>query len=304
MPKAVASDPTQAMIELGNYNTLTVKRSTRFGLFLGDDDVDDLLLPAKYVPETLKIGDSVRVFCYLDHEERPVATTLDPLVTRNRFAALEVAEVNQFGAFMDWGLEKHLLVPFREQPARMEKGLRYVVYCYLDPKSFRLVGSARLDRFFEADTSALKPGQEVELLFYRATDLGWEAVVDQRYKGLVFHDQIFREVQAGTVLTGYVKSRRADGKLDLVLEPPGSGRLEPAAARIYRALEEAGGWLPLHDKSDPEAIRAHLGMSKKLFKNGVGILYRERRIILKEDGIYLADSPGAGAGATARPKGF
>ena len=291
------------MIELGNYNTLTVKRSTRFGLFLGDDDVDDLLLPAKYVPENLKIGDSVRVFCYLDHEERPVATTLEPAVTRNRFAALEVAEVNQYGAFMDWGLEKHLLVPFREQPVRMEKGRRYVVYCYLDPKSFRLVGSARLDRFFETDTSALQPGQEVELLFYRPTDLGWEVVADQRYKGLVFRDQIFREVQPGDVMAGYVKSRRADGKLDLVLEPPGAKRLGPAADRIYEALVEAGGMLPLHDKSDPEAIQARLGMSKKLFKNGVGVLYRERRILLKDDGIYLAESPGAGAQTQPRPKG-
>ena len=291
------------MIELGNYNTLTVKRSSRFGLFLGDNDVDDLLLPAKYVPEDLKIGDTVRVFCYLDHEERPVATTLEPAVTRNRFAALEVAEVNQYGAFMDWGLEKHLLVPFREQPVRMEKGRRYVVYCYLDPKSFRLVGSARLDRFFETDTSALQAGQEVELLFYRPTELGWEVVADQRYKGLVFRDQIFRKVQAGEVMTGYVKSRRADGKLDLVLEAPGVRRLGPAAERIYKALEEAGGMLPLNDKSAPEAIQARLGMSKKLFKNGVGVLYRERRIVLKDDGIYLAEGPSAGAKSIQRPKG-
>ena len=290
------------MIELGNYNTLTVKRSTKFGLFLGDDDVDDLLLPGKYVPENIQIGDTLRVFCYLDHEERPVATTLEPAVTRNRFAALEVAEVNQYGAFMDWGLEKHLLVPFREQPVRMEKGRRYVIYCYLDPKSFRLVGSARLDRFLETDTSALQPGQKVEMLFWRQTDLGWEVVADQRYKGLVFHDQIFREVQTGEMLDGYVKSRRSDGKLDLVLEPPGAQRLEPAADRIYTALKQAGGMLPLHDKTDPEIIRERLGMSKKLFKNGVGILYRERRIVLGEDGIYLPGNPGAGAGPSQKPE--
>ncbi len=275
------------MIELGNYNTLTVKRSSPYGLFLGDEDVDDLLLPNKYVPEGAKIGDTLRVFCYLDHEERPVATTLEPNVTRNHFAALQVSEVNQFGAFMDWGLEKHLLVPFREQPVRMEKGNRYVVYCYLDPKSFRLVGSARLDRFFESDTASLQPGQEIELLFYRQTDLGWEVVADQRYKGLVFHDQIHRKIDAGDVLKGYLKSRRPDGKLDLVLEPPGHQRLEPAAERIFEALEKAGGMLPLHDKSSPEAIQELLGMSKKLFKNGVGVLYRQRRIVLAPDGIYL-----------------
>lgn len=289
------------MIELGNYNTLTVKMKTKFGFLLGDEDVDDLLLPAKYIPENLEIGDTVRVFCYLDPEERPVATTRVPAVTRNRFAGLVVAEVNQYGAFMDWGLDKHLLVPFREQPFRMEKGRRYVVYCYLDQKSFRLVGSARLDRFIETDTSALQPGQEVKLLFCRKTDLGWEVVVDQRYKGLVFHDQIFREVQTGQEVAGYVKSRRSDGKLDLVLEPPGSRRLEPAAERIYKALLQAGGRLPLHDKSDPGVIRDRLGMSKKLFKNGVGMLYRERRITLGDDGIYLAGSPGAEA--ATEPKG-
>lgn len=281
------------MIELGNFNTLTIKRSSPFGLFLGDADVDDLLLPNKYVPEGAKIGDTIRVFCYLDHEERPVATTLNPTVTRNRFAALQVSEVNQFGAFMDWGLEKHLLVPFREQPVRMEKGGRYVVYCYLDPKSFRLVGSARLDRFFEPDTAQLEPGQEMELLFYRQTDLGWEVVADQRFKGLVFHDQIHRSIGVGDVLTGYLKSRRPDGKLDLVLEPMGHVRLEPAAERIYKALEQAGGMLPLHDKSSPEAISALLGMSKKLFKNGVGILYKQRRIALGPDGIYLPGKAGS-----------
>ncbi len=287
------------MIELGNYNTLIIKRSSPYGLFLGDDDVDDLLLPNKYVPEEAKIGETIRVFCYLDHEERPVATTLEPTVTRNRYAALQVAEVNQFGAFMDWGLEKHLLVPFREQPARMEKGRRYVVYCYLDPKSFRLVGSARLDRFFETDTASLKPGQELELLFYRPTDLGWEVVADQQYKGLVFHDQIHRQIEVGDVFKGYLKSRRPDGKLDLVLEPPGHVRLEPAAERIYLALEQAGGMLPLHDKSSPEAIRDKLGMSKKLFKNGVGVLYRQRRIVTTPNGIYLpAKAP---AGTSARP---
>lgn len=284
------------MIELGNYNTLTIKRTSPYGLFLGDDDVDDLLLPNKYVPEGARVGDTIRVFCYLDHEERPVATTLEPIVTRNRFAALQVSEVNQFGAFMDWGLEKHLLVPFREQPVRMEKGRRYVVYCYLDPKSFRLVGSARLDRFFEADTAALEPGQPLELLFYRPTDLGWEVVVNQQYKGLVFHDQVHRKIEVGAVLTGYLKSRRPDGKLDLVLEPPGHTRLEPAAERIFEALQQAGGKLPLHDKSSPEAIGSLLGMSKKLFKNGVGVLYKQRRIVLAPDGIYL---PGKAPSDTA-----
>ena len=275
------------MIVLGNYNTLTVKRSSPYGLYLGDADVDDLLLPNKYVPEDLEVGDEIEIFCYLDHEERPVATTLRPKVVRDRFAALEVVAVSNVGAFLDWGLEKHLLVPFREQPVRMAVGEIHVIHCYLDPKSFRLVASARLDRFFESDTSALNPGQAVDLLVYRRTDLGWEVVVDQKYKGLVFHDQVFQKLAPGQSVSGYIKVRRDDGKLDVVLERPGHVRLEPAAAKIYEALQKSGGFLALHDKSAPEAIQEVLGMSKKLFKSGVGVLYKNRQIQIRPDGIYL-----------------
>ncbi len=275
------------MIELGNYNTLTIKRSTRVGLFLGDSDVDDLLLPNKYVPQQYEIGDELRVFCYLDHEERPVATTLAPLVTRDSFGYLEVAEVNQYGAFLDWGLEKHLLVPFREQPERMVRGERYVIRCFLDPKSFRLVGSARIGRFLNNEGITLKTGDPVDILPYRETDLGMEVIVNQHHKGLVFSDQIHRNLEIGKPAAGFIKAVRQDNKLDVVLEPLGHKKLEPAAERIYRALERSGGMLPLHDKSDPEAIRRQLQMSKKLFKKGVGILYREKRIEIREDGIYL-----------------
>lgn len=275
------------MIELGNYNTLTIKRSTRVGLFLGDDDVDDLLLPNKYVPDDFEIGQELRVFCYLDHEERPIATTLEPLVIRNTFGYLEVAEVNQFGAFLNWGLEKHLLVPFREQPERMEKGKRYVVYCFLDPNSFRLVASARVNRFLDNEELSLSIGQPVSILPYRTTGLGMEVIVEQRHKGLVFSDQIFRNLEIGQTTRGYIKTIRKDHKLDVVLEPVGHEKLEPTAERIFRELQEAGGTLPLHDKSSPEEISKRLNMSKKLFKKGIGVLYKERRIDIRDDGIYL-----------------
>jgi len=275
------------MIELGNYNTLTIKRSTRVGLFLGDDDVDDLLLPNKYVPDDFEIGQELRVFCYLDHEERPIATTLEPLVTRNTFGYLEVAEVNQFGAFLNWGLEKHLLVPFREQPERMEKGKSYVVYCFLDPKSFRLVASARINRFLDNEEFSLSIGQPVSILPYRTTDLGTEVIVEQRHKGLVFSDQIYRNLEIGQPARGYIKAIRKDNKLDVVLEPLGHEKLEPTAERIFRELEASGGMLPLHDKSDPGEISKRLKMSKKLFKKGIGVLYEERRIDIRDDGIYL-----------------
>ena len=279
------------MIELGNHNTLTILRDTRVGLFLGDDSGNEILLPAKYRPEHFEEGDPLEVFCYLDNEERPVATTLQPLITRDSFAPLEVAEVNQYGAFLEWGLEKHLLVPFREQPEPMKKGEVHVVYCYLDPKSSRLVASARLERFLDNRELDIKPLQQVDLLVYRETDLGFEVVVENRYKGLLYRDQVFRDLKRGDRLPGYVQKIRPDHKLDLTLEPIGYRKLEPAASRIYEALKEAGGMLPLHDKSTPQAIQDRLQMSKKMFKRGIGILYRERKIDLRADGIYLPDAP-------------
>lgn len=279
------------MIELGSHNTLTILRDTRVGLFLGDADGNEILLPGKYRPEEYEIGDSLTAFCYLDNEQRPVATTLKPLIERDQFAPLEVAEVNQYGAFMEWGLEKHLLVPFREQAVPMKKGEVHVVYCYLDPKSSRLVASTRLDRFLDNGELEVETGQEVELLVTRKTDLGYEVVVENRHKGLLFRDRVFRALNRGDRLPGYVLKIRPDHKLDITLEPLGYRKLEPAAARIYEALQQAGGMLPLHDKSDPADIQEQLQMSKKVFKKGIGILYRERRIDLRPDGIYLL--PGA-----------
>lgn len=278
------------MIELGNHNTLFILRDTRVGLFLGDADGNEILLPGKYRPDHFETGDEITVFCYLDNEQRPVATTLEPLIERNRFAALQVAEVNQYGAFMEWGLEKHLLVPFREQPVPMKKGEQHVVYCYLDPKSSRLVASARLERFLDNRELSVEAGQQVDLLVYRETDLGFEVVVENRHKGLLFRDQVFRDLKRGDRLQGYVRKVRPDHKLDITLEPLGYRKLEPAAGRIYEALKLAGGMLPLHDKSTPEAIQEHLQMSKKMFKKGIGILYRERKIDLRPDGIHLIPS--------------
>jgi predicted RNA-binding protein (virulence factor B family) len=282
------------MIELGTYNDLVIQRDTRVGLFLADASGDEVLLPTKFIPQTYMVGDTLRVFCYLDNEERPVATTQDPIITRNTFGFLEVAEVNQFGAFLDWGLEKHLLVPFREQPTPMKEGERYVVYCYLDPKSSRLVASARLDRFLDNRDLTVDRLQKVDLLVYRETPLGYELIVDNRHKGLVFRDQVFRKLQEGDRIDGYVKEIRPDHKLDITLEPVGYRKLEPAAMRIYNELLKSGGTLPLTDKSTPEAIQQQLQMSKKVFKKGVGILYRERKIELRPEGIVLRDSPEEG----------
>lgn len=274
------------MIELGNYNTLKILRETAVGLFLGDDDVDDLLLPLKYIPDAFNIGDDINVFCYLDHEERPIATTLKPLIKRNTFGWLRVAEVNEFGAFLDWGLEKHLLVPFREQQIKMIAGEWYVVFCYLDEKTFRLVASSRLNKFAKNEDILLRPNDEVDLLVSRQSELGWDVIINNKYQGLVFKSEVFQPMQVGATLKGYVKKIREDNKIDVVLKPIGHLGLEPAAKQIFEQLELADGYIPLHDKSAPEEIREMFQMSKKTFKKAIGALYRDRKIDIKEDGIY------------------
>ncbi|MEP0133884.1 MAG: S1-like domain-containing RNA-binding protein [Eudoraea sp.] len=274
------------MIELGNYNTLKILRETGVGLFLGDDDVDDLLLPLKYIPDEFNIGDDINVFCYLDHEERPIATTLKPLIKRNTFGWLRVAEVNEFGAFLDWGLEKHLLVPFREQQTKMIEGESYVVFCYLDEKSFRLVASSRLNKFAKNEDISLSPKDEVDLLVSRQSELGWDVIINNKYQGLVFKSEVFQPMQIGATLKGYVKKIREDSKVDVVLKPIGHMALEPAAKQIFEQLELAGGYISLHDKSAPEEIKEMFQMSKKTFKKAIGALYRDRKIEIKDDGIY------------------
>ncbi len=274
------------MIELGNYNTLEIVRNTSVGLFLQSSTGVEILLPNKYVPATYEIGDKLSVFCYLDHEERPVATSLKPFVKRNAFGFLKVVEVNKIGAFLDWGLEKHLLVPFREQRDKMKEGQWYVVHCYMDELSFRLVGSNKLDKFLNAKELMVKEGQEVDLLVTRLTDLGWEVIINNIHKGLVFSNEIFKKMAVGLAMKGYVKHIRPDKKIDVSLQPMGTEVLEPTAEKIYEVLVAHGGFLPLHDKSDPKDIVRELEMSKKTFKKGIGTLYKARKIEIKGDGIY------------------
>lgn len=275
------------MIALGKYSNLEILRDTTVGLFLGDDEGNDVLLPNKYVPEEFEIGDFIRVFCYLDHSERIVATTLEPFIMVDQFKLLEVAEVNEFGAFMDWGLEKHLLVPFREQRNKMQEGQWYVVYCYLDEKTDRLVASNKLDKFLSNEELTVKEQDEVDLVVTRLTDLGWEVIINNKHKGLIYINEIFKKVAVGDQLTGYIKHIREDNKIDVSLQPIGYKSLEPAANLIYQKLLAHNGYLPLHDKSDPEDIKQMLQMSKKIFKKGIGALYKERKIKIGTTGIEL-----------------
>ena len=278
------------MIALGTYNTLEILRDTSVGLFLGDGEGNDILLPNKYVPETYELGDSLTVFCYLDHSERPVATNLEPDILVNEFQLLKVVEVNEFGAFMDWGLEKHLLVPFREQRNKMQEGHWYVVYCYLDPQSNRLVASNKIDKFLNNDTLSVQEDDIVELVVTRQTDLGYEVIINNSHKGLVYANEIFKKISVGDNTKGVIKKIRPNNKVDVSLQPLGEKILEPAANKIYEQLLAHGGFLGLHDKSDPELIKEELQMSKKTFKKGIGTLYKARKIEIKGDGIYAIES--------------
>ncbi|MGB5554522.1 MAG: S1-like domain-containing RNA-binding protein [Flavobacteriaceae bacterium] len=277
------------MIALGEFNTLEILRDTSVGLFLGDAEGNEILLPIKYMPETFEIGDMLNVFCYLDYAERPIATNIEPEIMVDEFQLLKVVEVNEFGAFMDWGLEKHLLVPFREQRTKMVENQWYVVHCYLDEKTNRLVASNKLDRFLNNDNLTVAIGDVVDLVVTRLTDLGWEVIINHKHKGLVYRNEVFKKISVGTNTKGVIKHIRPDNKIDVSLQPLGEKILEPAANKIYEILVANGGFLALHDKSHPDQIKEELQMSKKTFKKGIGTLYKDRKIEIRSDGIHMVN---------------
>ncbi|TAE26643.1 MAG: GntR family transcriptional regulator [Cytophagales bacterium] len=276
------------MIQLGQTNRLQALRMTSVGMFLGHASGEEVLLPNKYVPQDFREGDFINVFVYTDSEDRIVATTLQPHMERDEFGVLTVVSVTNIGAFLDWGLEKDLLVPHREQAEPMEVGRPYPVYLYYDKTTDRLVGSSRINKFLEEGTMPeLDKGDEVSLLVYERTDLGHNAVVNNRYRGLLYASETFRVLRPGDQLVGYIKHIRDDFRIDLSLQKPGYEKVEPNAQHILDKLYSAGGFLPLSDKSDPQLIYRTLEMSKKTFKQAIGTLYRERKILIEEKGIRL-----------------
>ncbi len=294
LPLAIGWRLPILMINIGRINTLTALRQTSVGFFLGDlsdrqtqDFSNDILLPNKYVPDTLAVDDDIDVFVYTDSEDRPIATTLTPAIQRNEFAALQVVAITPAGAFLDWGLEKDLLVPHREQAWPMEIGQWYVVFMYLDEETNRLVASSKVNRFLDPDVLDLEVGEEVQLLAYELTDLGVNVIIDNRYRGLVYKNEIFRTVRPGDLLIGYIKHIRDDGRVDVSLQRTGFENVEPNAQRILAMLKVENGFLPLTDKTPPEEIHAALEMSKKTFKKAIGTLYRERKIVIDDTGIRL-----------------
>ena len=277
-------------IELGKFNQLEVVKEVDFGVYLDGGEEGEILLPTRYVPEDCKIGDILNVFLYLDMDERLIATTLTPFVQVGQFACLEVSWVNQYGAFLNWGLMKDLFVPFREQKMKMQVGRKYVVHAHLDEESYRIVASAKVERYLSKEKPENAAGEEVNILIWQKTDLGFKAIIDNKYSGLLYENEIFSSIETGMEMKAFVKQVREDGKVDLILQKPGFEKVDDFAKTLLDYIKEQGGWIHLNDKSPAEDIYDTFGVSKKTFKKGVGDLYKKRLIALHEDGIALVES--------------
>ena len=279
------------MAIIGKRNTLTVVRDSSPGLYLDGGEHGEILLPNRYVPRGIKTGDQIEIFVYRDSEDRLVATTETPRATVGETATLKVIGINrQVGAFLDWGLAKDLLLPFREQTGLVRLGQDVVVRIYIDQKTQRIVASMKLDRDSAVEPPDYRPGQPVEFLITEKTALGYKALVEGKHSGLLYHDGLAVPVAIGKQLKGFVRVLRPDGKVDLMLEQPGYRRVAPLARRIVQALQRNGGRLGVDDGSSPEAIRQAFGASKKAFKQALGTLYKARRIRFSRPGIELLDN--------------
>ena len=275
------------MIEIGKKNTLRAIRNTPQGIYLVDKNNNEVLLPNKYVPKTLQAEELLEVFVYKDSEDRLIATTLVPLIEANSLAKLVVNEVNSFGAFLDMGIDKDLLVPIKEQLNPMKEGKSYWIYCYLDEVTQRLVGSSKIKRFLTNDKHNLVVGQEVDCLIFDDTPLGYLAVINNKQYGLIYHNEVYSNLRIGDTTQAFVKKIKDTGEIDLSLQKIGFTHVNDQTDVILNHLKKNGGFLNLNDDSAPEEIQARLKISKKVFKKAIGILYREKKITIEEQGIRL-----------------
>lgn len=275
------------MIEIGRYNRLKVVKEVSFGLYLDGDNEGEILLPTRYVPKGCQPGDEVDVFIYFDSDDRIIATTETPYAQVGEFALLRAKSVDQFGAFLDWGLMKDLLVPFKEQRVKMMERRSYIVYVYFDVESQRIVASAKLNKFLNKEIPVYAPGQEVDLLIESETDLGFKAIVNNCHWGILYENEVFEQLDKGMKIKGYVKKIREDKKIDLQLHPFGYQKVDSLAESILEQLRQSGGFLPISDKSSAEEIYREFGISKKTFKQAIGQLYKKRLIIIENMGIAI-----------------
>jgi hypothetical protein len=275
------------MMTIGKWNRLEVLRDTPPGFFLGDDAGTEVLLPHKWVPRGCQVGDEIEVFLYRDAEGRPIATTMRPLIERDGFAMLRVKQVSNVGAFLDWGLEKDLFVPFREQEETMVEGRHYLVHLYLDKQSGRLAASSKLFRFLDNDELSVDVGAQVEVVIASALPIGYKAIVNNLHTGMIYRNEVYRPVKVGDKLPAYVKAIRPDNKIDLSLQPIGYDNVEQQAHALLAIIQKNGGRIDLGDKSDADEIQAVLQMSKKTFKKAAGLLFKQKKVMIEEQAIYL-----------------
>ncbi len=277
------------MIGIGKVYQLEVVKTVEFGFYLDAEDLGDVLLPRKHAPQDLSEGDFVEVFLYLDSEDRPVATTQKPKARVGQFAYLKVVDTTPVGAFLDWGLDKDVLVPFAEQHRPMEVGHSYLVYLYLDRIDGRITASSKIDHFLDDEKPHnFKPQQSVELIIANSTDLGYKAIIDHSHWGVLYKNEVHERLSFGQYIKAYIKNVRPDGKIDLSLQ--GGQEVRDKYANIILAyLKEQNGFAPVHDKSSPALISELFGMSKGAFKKAIGGLYKQRIINIQKDGIRLLD---------------
>jgi predicted RNA-binding protein (virulence factor B family) len=279
------------VIEVGKYNELVVKSRASIGLYLHDGD-ESVLLPARYVPENIHPGDVMKVFVYLDNENRPVATTLKPYAQLDDFSFLVVKDVNQHGAFLDWGIAKDIFVAYQEQRTEMEVGKKYLVHLFMDDFSGRIAATAKWSKYIDKITDDFAEGDEVNLLIAEKTDVGYKAIINNKFEGLLYHNEIFQPIAVGDSKKGFIKYVREDGKLDLTLQKQGFGNVLDSKDLILQTLKAHHGILQLGDKSSPEEITKLFSMSKKVFKKTIGSLYKDRLIIVRDHEIRLVDQLG------------
>ena len=280
---------SQSMIRVGQFNKLMVLKEVPFGIYLDGDDWGEILLPNKVVPQGTKINDFLDVFVYFDSEDRIIATTLRPRAKVDGCSFLKVIDVNRVGAFLDWGLDKDLLVPGPEQHRSMEKDKYYIVYVKLDGKG-RIIASSKLDHFLDKSPAHYKQGDEVSLLIAETTDLGNKVIINDSHWGLIHSADIFQTLSYGKRVHGYIKTVREDGKIDVVLRKMGHDSVRELANRILTELQKTGGFLPLHDKSPSLDIQRAFNESKKSFKSAIGHLYKRGEINIESNGIRLRAS--------------
>lgn len=277
------------MAEIGKINLLEIVRETDNGAYLDGEQLGEILMPQKFVTDDIRSAGKAEVFVYKDSEDRLVATTEEPKAMVGDFAVLKVVSNSRHGTFLDWGLPKDLLVPFREQKVSMEEGQEYLVYVYLDLQTDRIAASAKLDKYLDNTPPEYKTGEEVDLIIVEETDLGYKGIVNMEHWGMVYKNQVYRTLKTGQKIRAYINKVRSDEKIDLLLEKPGYEKVDEMAAKILEGLKQNNGFLAVSDKSSPEMIKALFGMSKKNFKKAIGGLYKKRLIDFVSDGIKLIE---------------